>query len=404
MERAKCLSVYADQNIYSQMLQPGVTDWRTGEMASTIIQAQRQGSAQIWVGPTNIIETLQATDVGRRRQLAAMMLELTENRRVWWGHEFEAISDFFCFLEAFAPDAIRHPAFFEHHATTMRQIWSGALALIAATGALHTTPLIEELRKLKAVNRLMHARFAADPHQWVDRMVEVVEKFQTTDANVFAEFDAMTLAEIEQTIGALENQIRRLDRDALAKLNKNRARISKAYGAVEVGRMLTAVFRLPMELQLVFDVPHIVERWPVLQKNVGCPPLPVEVRVAERVQLTADARLVQVVIQQAIFAAAHVGLMTTEIAHQAALLDLQKCINDRQLPTGGLTFDADHATAIKRFHVFICRDTNLAHSLKTIAHMVEDRSNGHWKPQIVCNPRQLADVIQNRGKILGQTS
>lgn len=395
-----CLSIYADQNVYGHMLAQRPSDWRGGNLASVLLEAQRSGIAQLWVGPTNVIETVQASDVGHRRRLAGMMLELAENRRMWSGHEFEALSDFFEFLRQFAPDAVRFPEFMEHHQTTMRQIWLGALALIAATGALHTEPLVEELKKLKATNRLMHARFAVNPDAWVNKMITVVDGFKTTDANMFEEFEHMTLTQLESEIAQLEGQARRLDGKALAKLNKNRARIARAYGAVQVGAILTAVFRLPMEMQLVFNVPHIVERWPVIQERIGCPPLPNEITGADQGKLATDARLTQTVLQQSIFASAHIGLPSTEISHQAILLDLQKCINDKVVPTGGLTFDGDHASAVLRFNVFICQDTNLAGSLKTIARSVEEKTEGRWKPQIVTNEHQLSRVIENRQRIL----
>ena len=157
---------------------------------------------------------------------------------------------------------------------------------------------------------------------------------------------------------------------------------------------------MPFELQFVFDIPHIVNKWPEFQSKLGCPPLPSEVLQADSVKLRSDAHLVQTVLQRAIFAAAKVGLITTEISHQAVLLDLQKCINDKKLPTGGLTFDGDHASAIKRFNVFICQEISLTESLKTIAHMVEDRSKGQHKPQIVSTASQLSQVIQNHQRML----
>jgi hypothetical protein len=156
-------------------------------------------------------------------------------------------------------------------------------------------------------------------------------------------------------------------------------------------------------MQFVFDIPHIVKQWPEFQRKLGCPSLPVEAVQADSIKLRCDTQLVQTVLQRAIFAASKVGLITTEISNQAVLLDLQKCINDKKLPTGGLTFDGDHASAIKRFNVFVCQEVSLAESLKTIARVVEEWSNGRHRPQIVSTARQLSQVVQNRHRILTGT-
>lgn len=109
------------------MIQHG-GDWRRSPSGEVLFNAQSRGKAEVWAGPTNVIEAVQAEDLSLRKALAAAMLEIIEGRRIWWGYEFEILDEFFRFLRYFAPDVIRYPQFFDHYGNVARQTWLGALA------------------------------------------------------------------------------------------------------------------------------------------------------------------------------------------------------------------------------------------------------------------------------------
>lgn len=73
---------------------------------------------------------------------------------------------------------------------------------------------------------------------------------------------------------------------------------------------------------------------------------------------------------------------------------MQQSFNDRKLPTGGLTFDADHAAALLRFDILVCRDVAFAENCKTLAKQVEKWSNGQRRPEVVATPDQLHAAIE----------
>ena len=161
-EGVRSRTVYLDQCVYGKMLE-GVSDWRESEFGVVLTAGQKAGKLKVWAGPTNVIETIQATETGRRRELASMILELIDARRMWWGYEIEAISDFFTFLRGLIPDAIQYPQYLEHHAEVAPQIWLGVLALAARMDGPYFGPLAEDLLRLKAQTQFLHARFAWHP-------------------------------------------------------------------------------------------------------------------------------------------------------------------------------------------------------------------------------------------------
>ena len=382
-----------DQNVYSHILDAEKADWRQGELATLLLAAAKSDKGQVWAGPTNVIETLQTTDVGRRRELAMMMLELIDARRMWWGHEFEAIQDFYHFLETFAPQAIRYDTYFQHHGTTARQIWLGALGLVAARGVLNDDRVIANLKRTKLVNRLIHARIATNPASWIEQMIAATDELKASEKDIFQAIDALSEEQMEAEITQLAEQARKIGKDSLKQLNENRDRIARAYGAFEVGLLMRSICTLPMEIELTFNIPHLVARWPEMQKKLKCEPLPEYIRTAPEDKLFADSKIIYDTLRLAIRAAARAGLLTGYLGYQVILRELQQCMNDKVIPTGGLTFDADHAAALARHHIFVCQDVKLAESLKTMAKKIYEWTHGQWNAQVVSSPKQLGKAL-----------
>lgn len=386
--KGRALNVYLDQSVYGRLLD-AASDWRTGEIASLLLKAQTAGTAEVWAGPTHVMETVQTKDIARRRALAQLILELIEFRRTWWGYEFEVISEFFGFLEAVAAGAMRMHHFFEHHASVARQQYLGALALIVADNTGKFDLPIASLRRAKATSRLLHARFAIDPEKWIRRMIEVVDKEETKKQEDFQGPEGMTIEQIEAEIALLRESAAKLSKRALQNLNKNRDRICKAYSAMEVGPILSSVFTLPFEMEVMFDIPKLAAALKELETEWSRTLLEKEVREARRSDFAANPRLTRAILQGAIRAATYVGIPTSYIGFQVVIRELQQCFNRRALPTGGLTFDVQHAGAIAHFDIVMTTDTIFAENLKTMANHIEEQSNGVRRCAIVTDAKQF---------------
>jgi hypothetical protein len=385
--------IYLDQCIYGNLLDEHPTDWGTGEVAAILMSAQQEGRCEIWVSPTHVMETAQTVIPERRRQLALIMLELSAAKRMWWGSDHEAVHEFFAFIETVIPNALRIPEYFRHRVETARQLWLGALALLAACPCRDISNVVGQFSRMKTTNRLRHARFGADPDVWVQRMIDTVEHARTT-AEENDEFDGMSVEEMEFEIDRLASERRRMGNQATRRLQRNRGQLARAYGAMEIGAMLPAIFTLPMELSFILDVQSIVENWSALQEATHCGGLPAEVQNAAPAQLAVNPGLFRTVVQRLIYAAASVGLVSTTISFEIVLRELQTSINSRIIPSGGLAFDADHAAALPSCSVFMTTDETFATSLRTIAGDLAERTSGRIAPKVVVNARQLSRAIE----------
>jgi hypothetical protein len=384
--------MYLDQSVYSSMLSAS-SDWQSTSLGKILLKARESGRAQVWAGPTNVIETIQAEDKDLRKRLAGIMLDLIEGRRMWWGFEFELLDEYFRFLEMLVPGAVRHRQFFEYYRENGQRIWLGALAMAAATDADWLVPVVEDLRRTKTMNQLIHARFALDPDRWVEGMLDASTRLATAEDDPLAVLEAMTAKEMRSEIAQLMTGTQRLGNAATQKLNRSRSEVAAVYGAFEIGALLQNIFKLPYDLELTVDVPLRIRSWdatPQLKRE----PLPRYIRETPEEQWEGNPQIARDVLQKAIRVAARMNLPVLGIGFEVILKEMQRNINQRQLPTAGLAFDGDHASAINRHQIFVTFDEGLANALRAVVNAPRNETGIQWQTTIVINERQLIDALK----------
>lgn len=392
-EGVQSRTVYLDQCSYGQMLE-GVSDWRESELGAVLTAGQSAGKFKVWASPTNVIETIQATETDRRRKLASMILELIEARRMWWGYEVEAIHDFFGFLRTFVQDAIRYPQYLEHHGQVAQQTWLGVLAVAAAVDRPHLGSVVEDLLRTKARNQLLHARFALAPDDWVDNMIHAAENLSEVTEDPLVDVEGWSTQQLTDEIDRLSKDAETLSKHDAHKLEKRREKVAMAYGGIEIGALLETVLSLPLELELTFNIPEIVGGWAKIQKATACGPIPEEIRTTALPPMLPDSPTTVAVIRHAVHAAARKRLMTTYLAFQVIIREMQRAMAKQEIPTGGLSFDAEHAVALKRFDIVVTRDTWFINTLKAMTGKIEQETDGQWRPQVATNAKQLQDALE----------
>jgi hypothetical protein len=179
---------------------------------------------------------------------------------------------------------------------------------------------------------LLHAGFALAPEKWLADMIEAAENLKTTAEDPLADIAKMSTEQITDEIDRLTIDAVKLPKPVAHDLDKKRAMIARAYGTIEVGGILHAVFRLPLELSVTFDIPEIVANWAEIQDATGCEPLPEEIRTRNPLELGADPDAAITVLQHALRAAARNGLLTGELAVQVILREMQRGMNNQEIP------------------------------------------------------------------------
>lgn len=289
------------------------------------------------------------------------------------------------------PGAVRHRQFFDFYREMGQRIWLGALAMAAATDADWLVPIVEDLRRTKTMNQLIHARFALDPDRWVERMREASTSLATSEHDPFADLEAMTTEKMRSEIAQLMAKTQRLGNAAMQKLNRSRSEIAAVYGAFEIGALLNNVFKLPYDLDLTVDVPLLIRSWDD-KIQLKREPLPRYIHETPEEQWEGNPQIAKDVLQKTIRVAARMNLPVLGIGFDVILREMQRSMNQQQLPTAGLALDGDHASAINRHQIFMTFDEVLANALKAIVNT--SKTGIKWQTTIVINERQLADALK----------
>lgn len=357
------LTVYLDQNVFGHILDGG-PDWSTHPLVVAMLQTHSSDAA-VWVSPSHIIELVQCSDPERRQSLARIMLALCGSRRMWAGPDFFMVEQFGGFLNSHVPGAFNPEPFFAQYKTIAERLWLGYLGLLAASPVLPLGPGVEEVRLAKAQTSLMHARIAADPDTSIKRIIDCAKNFETTPDPDPLGLEGMSLADIEVEMAKLRAAKVIPKRNHIQALKKARSEVAAAYGAVDIGSAIAAIFKLPCDLELTFDTPALVAAWPMIKKATGAPGLPKATAMAQSDELRATRSHVVTVLQACMHAAAHAKLTVTSVGYYTVLRELEVKLNQGSLPKGSVAIDADHATACLAFQAFLCHDHAFYENMRT---------------------------------------
>ena len=283
------------------------------------------------------------------------MLEVAGFTRMWHGYEFEVVTEFFDFLRTISPSCIRTRFFIDRALAENARTWIGVLALLAL-GAPTAVTQADAVRRTKLQNRVLHARFATDPNQWVDKMLAAAKGWQTTRENVFADLDNLSLDQLSAEIDTLRASVKKLDKKHFDRLNRERKIIAAAYGALDVNAALEATFTIPMALELTLNFAALVADWPAAQAKLSLRSMPREVVAASPEKQAFDSNMQVAIIDIAVHAWSDARPLTAGISYESLLRELQRKLNDKELPTEGVVLDADHAGCLRRVDIFHTED------------------------------------------------
>jgi hypothetical protein len=128
---------------------------------------------------------------------------------------------------------------------------------------------VEEVRKAKAINQVLHARAASAPKEWLEALLECTTKVLVTQGDPLAPLDALTIEELRGAVAQTGDDPAGVEADVRRKLQKHRAAIAAAYGAIEIGACLDAALPLVGEMDAAFSANGLalaLQKWGISQK------------------------------------------------------------------------------------------------------------------------------------------
>ncbi len=364
----KKLSVYLDQNAVSTLAKKD--GWKTTELGRALLAP----SVEVFVSPVHCLETMQAEE-GVRTVLAGALLTLCAGRRMCPSYEFIVADYFFRELEAADPAAIRTREHLNYHKDTNTRIYLGALAILAQ-GLPVAPSAVDDVRRAKLINQVLHSRAAAAPKEWLTALLDCITKMLVTTGDPLVPLDTFAADELRAVITKSGADPSGLDAEVRRKLQQHRAAIAAAYGAVEIGSCLDAALPLSGELEGAFDatgVAKALRAWGISQELPTTPtPLPT----------------LRALVQRAIFACAKKEILPASISNEVVLREVENAASAKETPNSGVVFDADHAVYLCHMNVFVTDDEGLRTALRPIARRMASAE----RPVEVCASKDFAKL------------
>jgi len=382
------LKIYLDQNVYSHLLDTG--SWQQQPITQILIAARDKRIAEVWISPTNVMETSQASDPSRKRELASMMLQLSSAKRMILSSDFLVIEQLAAFLNGIVPNSFRSEPYFSYYKKQAQLIWLGNLALLA-TGFSEPGPATNMILRMKLESQVIHARLLADPDNTIKMIIDGVRSHATTHEIDPLGLTKLTDDQIKQEISSLSFKMRPPSDTTMRFLQRNRAEICTAYGAVDIGGAIHGIFKLPFDLELTFDTPAIIASWSKFQQNFQVPPLPEDIVKLSPLEQRTDRDVAIMVLNSVIRAVANAYLPTISVGYYSLMRELEICMNQGRLPTIGAVLDVDHSTSAVYFDVIVCQDVALAENLKSFVKQLP------CEIHIISNAHQLAKLLRKAG-------
>jgi hypothetical protein len=367
---AEPLSVYLDQNALSALARD--PQWTASALGSTLLSEK----VHVFVSPVHVLESIQATDPSVRVAIAKVMLALSGGRRMCPSYEFVVADYFFRALEEASPTAITTRDHLDYHRDSSSRIYLGMLALLAH-GIEAGPSSVEEVRKTKAINQVLHARAASAPKEWLEALLECTARVLVTQGDPLAPLDALTIEELRGAVAQAGNDPAGVEADVRRKLQKHRGAIAAAYGAIEIGACLDAALPLVGEVDAAFSANGLalaLQKWGVSQKvpSAGEPALQVKA-----------------MLQRAIYATVKRGLLPATISNEVVLREIENAASAKETPNAGVVFDADHAVYLLHMNIYVTDDEGLLAALRPIA----GRLSTPARPVEVCMSAQVQKLV-----------
>jgi len=399
--------VYLDQCALSNLCVDTAKDWRETKMGQVLDAGMKGGSIEVWASPSNVLETLLCADYDangklipsakseKRVRIARTLLEVCEGKRMAASYEFALVGEFMEFLRQLAPNCLQNEDYYERFKLHNQQVFLGIAALMVALPELDRPAAVEQLVRSKVSTQLLHSRFAKDPDAFVDAVVDCAKEFRLTDKNIWEEMDNRSVSDLTAEIEANRSSVKTLSKSAKTTLQKNKTDIALSYGAAEIGQCLDTVFDDMILVMLTFNMAELKASWNLICEKIHKTiSMPKSLFEADAEKTATDPMVAAVGLGHFVRHVARGELLSPQVVHQIVLGELEMCLNNGFIPTGGLGFDSEHAAMLTHVHVFVTTDTRLENLAKRASAVISKATKGQWSPVVVSNADQLAAAIK----------
>jgi hypothetical protein len=190
------MKVYLDQNIVSNFAKAN-GGWRSTDLGEVIDAGIKAAKVEVWPSPAHVLETFLCADtdpataaivdtpkLDLRMKIAATLLDLSQARRMAPGVDVLVLKELVQTLKQVAPDCVANETLIAAAKRESQRTYLGLLGLLAAVRGYDRPDAMGDMLRNKLSTTLIHARYALNPDDFVDRMIKAAETWDVTTADI----------------------------------------------------------------------------------------------------------------------------------------------------------------------------------------------------------------------------
>ncbi|AWL09494.1 hypothetical protein HME7025_01641 [Aquirufa nivalisilvae] len=361
------ITTYIDTNILNDIAPKG-NDWTNSEWGKYLIRLSDKDQIEVWASPGNCLEIALNPDIDHRHNMARALNTLIKGQRMLPAYEFFVVDNLLRHIETNWEGTL-HFDRLEFLKQNSSRIYISLLGQLAALKDYNCSKGFGGILRPKIITQIIHSTIFSNPKAELEKRLEAMKTRDFRKHDLFSSYDGKAIDELETIEDKLKGQKYTVDKKAVEWLKKNKDELVKGYSLDEVYSSLQQVFIYWEDLNnTIVDFPKIVTEWDKIytlektSEKYKVKPLPDDliVRFKEKKHTIADTFAVLKELANRFY---HF-LIIPQVYYYTIINEIEKALNDGEIPTGGLVIDSHHSIGSIYTNLFLTRDTRLLSTIK----------------------------------------
>lgn len=364
------LKVYIDTNILNDVAPKG-KPWATTKWGEYLSELSKNGTIEVWASPGNCLEIALNPDLDHRNNMALALNTLIRGQRMMPVYETFVIENFLMNVGQVWPEAV----FYQPLQKIKKLSQQNYIALIGQLAALKDYDCkagFPGIIKPKIITQIIHADLFEDPKAKLVARLEQLKNNQYLQENYFGKYEQMSIEELQNLEQSLKDRNYKVDKSAVTFLKNNKQAFIQGYSKEELQFAVNQVFEYFDDALFSIQFINISKNWNPLNDSSVKPLHPELIAKFADVPDRNDIAMLLQALQERFYQKLGVPQMYYEII----INELEKALNTGKIPTGGLILDGHHASAAMNVDFFLCRDSRLLSTVKSMYKRINELDGG----------------------------
>jgi hypothetical protein len=361
------LTIYIDTNILNDIAPKG-NDWTNTDWGKYLIDLTNKGQIDVWASPGNCLEIALNPDIDHRHNMARALNTLTRGQRMLPAYEYFVVDNLLKHIES-NWNGVLHYDRLEFLKLNSSRIYIALLGQLAALKDYDCSNGFSGIIRPKIITQIIHSTIFLNPKAELEKRLGAIRNNDFRQYDLFAEYDGKSIDELKVIEDQIKGNKYTVEKKTIEWLKKNKDELTKGYSRDEVYSSIQQVFIYWEDLNnTIIDFPKIVSDWEKIYEleptsdKYKVKPLPPD--LVERFKAKKHSIADTFTVIKELANRFYHFLIIPQVYQYTIINELEKSLNEGEIPTGGLVIDSHHSIGSIYTNLFLTRDTRLLNTVK----------------------------------------